>query len=331
MTVLGLHHITLGCSDAQKTIDFYVGVLGLRFVKRTVNFDDPTTYHLYFGDELGNPGTAVTFFEWGRMPHGHPGVGGTHHFALGVKSGAGMLRWKRRLTDNGLTVDGPAKYDGLSEICFRDPDGVILKIVTEDASASGDVWSEPITEIDAEMALDQGMHHVTAISSNLERTNAFYSDLLGLKRISEGSAPDDPDPETRQWVWQAEVGQGRQIRYFEKDPHKSGRARIGVGQTHHFAFVVPDDDSQRQWRDRLLRAGIPVSPVMDRMYFKSIYTRDPDGHVMELATAGPGFAVDEDPAHLGEDLKLPPWLEADRPMIASALRSVTIPSQGQIR
>lgn len=322
MTVLGLHHITLGCADAQRTIDFYTGVLGLRFVKRTVNFDDPGTYHLYFGDDLGRPGTAITFFEWPRVREGHPGIGGTHHFAMSVPTHSALLRWQRRLSDHGLHIQGPVSHEGLHEICFRDPDGVILKIVTEDASGDArQEWTAP------DMALSQGLHHITAISSNLERTKAFYGDLLGMNLVQQGTSPDQPN--VPEWVWAGQGGMG-QIRTIQPDPQRGPRARIGVGQTHHFALAVPDDETQLEWRERLIAAGLSVSPVMDRMYFHSIYTRDPDGHIVELATNGPGFAADEDPAHLGEALKLPSWLETHRQQIATGLRPVTIPERGSL-
>src|SRR5574341_1558104 len=130
MTILGLHHITLGSADAQRTIDFYPGVIGQRFAKRTVNFDDPTSYHLYFGDEVGSPGSAITFFEWPGAPRGYPGIGGTHHFALQVGDSNGLIKWKRRLTDFGLPVTGPLDRHYFRSIYFNDPDGTILEIAT---------------------------------------------------------------------------------------------------------------------------------------------------------------------------------------------------------
>ena len=355
MTVLGLHHITLVCSDAQRTVDFYTRVLGQRFVKKTVNFDDPLSYHLYFGDELGRPGTAITFFEWRGAPRGYPGIGGTHHFALQVADYAGLLKWKRRLTDLGIEIEGPLDRLYFKSIYFRDPDGVILEIATQgpgwtmdeaaerigteyreppremvvrnrdEARIKAETWNESVPEITAEMKLAQGMHHITAIGTDIARTHAFFGELLGMRRVKMTSNFDDPT--SAHWYWG--VGDGRPgtlITYFERDPRKERRAQMGAGQTHHFALAVSDAETQLEWREKLVRAGLPVSPVMDRIYFKSIYTRDPDGHIVELATAGPGFNVDEDAANLGTNLKLPPWLEKNRGEIESNLQPIIVPA-----
>jgi glyoxalase family protein len=356
MTIQGIHHITLGCTDAQRTIDFYTQVLGQRFVKKTVNFDDPGgTYHLYFGDELGRPGSAITFFEWPNAARGYPGIGGTHHFALRVADYDGLLKWKRRLTDLGLSVEGPLDRHYFVSIYFNDPDGTIIEIATDgpgwtkdeapdslgtayrqpppemivanrdEARIQAETWPEPVPEITAEMALRQGMHHITAIGTDIERTHAFFGELLGMRRVKMTSNFDDPD--SAHWYWG--VGDGRPgtlITYFERDPAKERRMRMGAGQTHHFALSVPDEETQLVWRAKLLEAGYRVSPVRDRVYFKSIYTNDPDGHIVELATAGPGFLVDEDVAALGQRLQLPPWLEQQRSEIEQTLRPVTAPS-----
>jgi glyoxalase family protein len=328
MTILGLHHITLGCSDAQQTIDFYTGILGLRFVKRTINFDDPGTYHLYFGDQAGSPGSAVTFFEWPGVPKGHPGIGGTHHFALTVPNIETVNWWKDRLEILKIAIEGPYEIADGQEICFRDPDGVIVKLTSDANAIPRSSAEEDISAIPSEMALSHGMHHITAFSSDLARTDAFYQGLLGLTRLSE--LPSHDQPGQMEWAWGHESGTGGEIRYAEMNPANRKNARIGAGQTHHFAFAVADDDVQEEWQHTLVSAGLSVSPVMNRMYFKSIYTRDPDGHVVELATAGPGFDADEDAAHLGETLKLPPWLEGQREGITARLRTITIPEQGGI-
>lgn len=336
MNLLGLHHITLGCSDAQRTIDFYTVVLGLRFIKLTVNFDDPFAYHIYFGDDLGRPGTAVTFFEWPGVPRGHPGIGGTHHFSLQVADYDGLLKWKRRLTDLGVKVNGPTDHAYFAGITFSDPDGALLEIATrgpgwkvaevyETQEGRDRSWPEPVPEITQDMALAQGMHHITTISSDLGRAHTFYGDLLGMERVVMTSDLDSPD--SAHWIWGAGEGEpGTLITSFERDPANEPRARIGVGQTHHFALAVPDEDAQLVWREKLVEAGFKVSPVMDRLYFKSIYTRDPDGHIVELATMGPGFTVDEALEHLGTRLMLPPWYESQREQIEAGLKPVRIPT-----
>jgi glyoxalase family protein len=173
------------------------------------------------------------------------------------------------------------------------------------------------------MALTRGMHHITAISSDLGRTHAFFGDLLGLRRVKMTSNFDDPA--SAHWYWGDASGRpGTLITYFERHPTEARRARMGVGQTHHFALAVATDDEQHAWRDRLVSEGLRVSPVMDRVYFHSIYTNDPDGHIVELATAGPGFAVDEDWEALGSTLQLPPWLERQRAPIEATLKPVEV-------
>ena len=317
-------------------------------MKQTVNFDDPRAYHLYFGDQTGRPGTVVTFFEWKHAAKGAPGIGGTHHLALQVRDYDGLLRWKRRLTDLGLRVTGPYDRHYFTSIYFHDPDGTILEIATlgpgwtvdEEPDALGmkflpppaemlvrnrdeeriraETWPEPVETIPAEYSLHGGMHHITAIGSDIQRTHAFFGELLGLRRVKMTSNFDDPN--SAHWYWGSGEGRpGTILTYFERDPKKEPRVRMGAGQTHHFAFAVADEQIQLEWREKLIKAGLSVTPVMDRIYFKSIYTHDPDGHIVELATAGPGFTMDEEKANLGQSLQLPPWLENDRKEIQANL------------
>jgi glyoxalase family protein len=169
------------------------------------------------------------------------------------------------------------------------------------------------------------MHHITAIGSDIERTHTFFGELLGMQRVKMTSNFDDPH--SAHWYWGADNGQpGTLITYFERDPQVEPWVKMGRGQTHHFALAVADDDTQLAWREKLLRSGIQVTPVQDRIYFKSIYMRDPDGHIVEIATAGPGFDVDEDVAALGTALKLPPWLEPHRLAIENGLKPLAVPA-----
>lgn len=355
MSILGIHHITLICRDAQRTVDFYSDVLGLRFVKRTVNFDDPGSYHLYFGDEAGHPGSAVTFFERPDAKRGLHGIGGTHHFALAVEDYDRLLKWKRRLTDLGVTVRGPYDRKYFTSIYMDDPDGVIVEIATKGPGFTADeaaeslgladqmpptehthtarseediarlTWAEPVPEITADMALMQGMHHITAIASDIMRTNDFYSGVLGMALVKRTFNFDDLN--SRHWYWGVDGGKpGTIITYFERDPKRTRIAQIGAGTAHHFALAVADEDEQLMWREKLMSADIPVSPVKDRTYFKSIYTRDPDGYTVEIATVGPGFDVDEPLDSLGSALKLPPQLEAQRVQLESTLKPLTVPA-----
>jgi len=349
MTILGIHHITAVCRDARRTVRFYRDVLGQRLVKQTVNFDAPESHHLYFGDHTGQPGTVLTFFAWPGARAGQTGVGGTHHLALTTRDDATLLQWKRRLCDLGIAVDGPYDRHYFHSIYFRDPDGLIIEIATagpgwtidEPASALGTefqappaemlvrnrdetriaalTWPEPVPAITTAMALDQGMHHITIIGADIARTHWFFGELLGMRRVKMTANFDDPD--SAHWYWGVGDGApGTLITSFERDPRRAGRAQLGAGQTHHFALAVADEATQLQWRERLLDAGLRVSPVMDRVYFRSIYCQDPDGHIVEIATATPGFAVDEPVTALGTRLQLPPWLEPQRERIEAGLQ-----------
>jgi len=351
MSILGLHHITIISSDAQCTADFYTRVLGLRMVKKTVNFDQPTSYHLYFGDEKGSPGTAITFFEWPDAPKGLSGVGGTHHLALRVPTKDGLLKWKRRLSDMDIRVDGPFDRHYFESIYFKDPDGLILEIATDGPGFAVDedeigtthkpppqemmvanrdaetitaiTWPEPVPTVTADMALLQGMHHITAIGENIDRTNRFYTDVLGIRRVKMTDNFDDPN--SAHWYWGDDEGKpGTLITYFERDPKSTRYAQMGRGLTHHFAFAVENEDVQREYQKKLSSAGYRVSQILNRDYFKSIYTNDPDGHIVELATLGPGFLVDEDENELGTNLKLPKWLEHQRDQIEPKLQPITV-------
>lgn len=349
--ILGLHHVTLVASNAQRTVDFYSRVLGLRLVKTTVNFDDPGSYHLYFADEAGGAGTVVTFFEWPNAPRGRTGIGGTHHFALRVADRDALLRWKRRLTDLGLRVIGPYDRNYFASLYVRDPDGLIVEIATDgpglgwdepvggaslqeppadkirggrdEAAIAALTWPEPVPLIDPAMQLTRGMHHITAMTANIERTHEFLGDVLGMSRVKMTENFDDPG--TRHWYWgTADARPGSLVTYLER-PASERRARMGAGQGHHYALAVANEETQLQFRDRLLEAGLHVSPVMDRVYFKSIYTKDPDGHIVELATMGPGFLIDEPLTSTGSALRLPPWLEAHRDQIARQLQDIDRP------
>lgn len=349
--ITGLHHITLVASDARRTAEFFTRVLGLRLVKKTVNFDDPGSYHLYFGDETGSPGSAITYFEWPGAGRGSPGIGGTHHFALTVADRDGLLMWKRRLTDHGVHVTGPMNRHYFESLYFTGPDGEIIEIATRGPGMSADAgdglpddaqrtppepllkgardegaiaaetWPEPVPEIVPAMRLDQGMHHISAMSSDVGRTSAFLEGVLGIPLVKKQRNFDDLG--MLHWYWSNDGGRpGTLLTYFGMDPERTRRARMGAGQTHHYALAVPDDATQLDMRERLLAANLKVSAVMDRTYFKSIYTADPDGHIVEIATATPGFAVDEPVETLGQSLRLPTWLEGHRATLEKSLKPI---------
>ena len=350
LVTAGFHHVTMVSADAQRTLDFYRDVLGLRMVKRTVNFDDPGAYHLYFGaDRAGSPGTILTFFEWPDAPRGNPGTGGVHHVALGVEDEDGLLRWKRRLTDAGVHVSGPYDRRWFHSLYFRDPDGQILEIATrgpgyaldepadalgraeirpgpenlagerDEAAIAARTWEEPVPEVTPGMRLS-GIHHISAITDDVRRADEFYRAALGLSLVKRTVNQDDP--RMPHWFWAHYDGRAvaphSSMTLFGFPPN-GRRARGGVGQTHHVAFRARDDEQQREWRDHLLSLGVQVSPVMERDYFRSIYFHAPDGLLLEIATDGPGFTVDEPEAQLGGALQLPDWLEDDRRRIEAGL------------
>jgi glyoxalase family protein len=321
LSTLGFHHVTMVSTDARRTLAFYRDLLGMDLVKQTVNFDDPGAYHLYFGRAPGRPGTLLTFFEWPGSRPGQWGVGGVHHVALGVESAEAQLRWKRRLTDAGVPVSGPLDRGYFTSIYFSDPDGQILEIATrgpgytidEPLDALGQrlvtppsdrlpagrdertiraaKHPEPVPEVTPDMALF-GLHHVTAITDDLERAHDFLAEALGLSLIKRTLNQDDG--RTEHWFWAhrdgAEIGPSWTLFGW---PGSNHRARPGAGQTHHVAFRAESDEQQAAWRDHLRSLDIDVTEVRDRQYFRSIYFNAPDGMLFEIATDGPGFAVDE--------------------------------------
>ncbi len=349
----GFHHITMVSSNAPRTLAFYGELLGLPMVKQTVNFDDPGSYHLYFGQEEGRPGTILTFFEWPRSRRGGWGVGGVHHLALGVERPEAQLKWKRRLQDAGVAVSGPLDRGYFTSIYFTDPDGQILEIATrgpgyaideprealgqtlikpdasrlpegrDEEAIAARTHPEPVPEITRDMEL-QGIHHITGITDDLERGGEFLEAALGLRLVKQTLNQDDS--RTRHYFWARY--DGRTVA-----PHSSltlfgwhgstYRSRSGTGQTHHVAFRTDSREELEAWRDHLLSLEVRVSTVMDRKYFESIYFQAPDGLLLEIATDGPGFRVDEDAGSLGQDLQLPAWLEPRRESILAELRPLT--------
>jgi len=348
----GFHHVTMVSADAARTVGFYRDLLGLELVKLTVNFDDPSSWHLYFGTRSGAPGTLLTFFEWPDARRGRWGVGGVHHVALSVEDAGAQLKWKRRLSDAGVGVAGPYDRGYFRSIYFTDPDGQILEIATagpgyaidEPADALGRsevaqpserlrgsrdeaairriTHPEPVPDVTPDMALG-GIHHVTGITDDISRAADFYEAALGLSLVKRTVNQDDAA--TPHWFWARYDGDsvtpGSSMTLFEwaGSPHAS---RMGTGQTHHIAFRARDAGQQSAWREHLLELGLGVTEVRDRVYFRSIYFRAPDGLLCEIATDGPGFTVDEPAGSLGSGLRLPPWLEDDRERIAAALRPI---------
>jgi catechol 2,3-dioxygenase-like lactoylglutathione lyase family enzyme len=307
----GIHHVTAITDDAQKNIDFYCGVLGLRLVKLTVNFDDPGSYHLYYGDDLGRPGTIMTFFAW---PGGHRGQVGPPQViatAFAVPQSA-ISYWSDRLDKNEIATEPIFQRFGDQVLSFSDPDGLPLEIIAT-ASPGG----EPPTAgpSPSESAI-RGFHGVTIAEEGYERTARLLTDVMG---------------------YQLEHREDNRFRYRIKNSDglatcvdlvcapDARRGRMGTGVVHHVAFRTPGDSEQQQWLETITGLGFNSSPVMDRNYFHSIYFREPGGVLFEIATDTPGFAIDEPAAELGTHLKLPRQFEPIREKIEKALPQITLP------
>jgi len=307
MSVNGIHHVTAIAGNAQGNVDFYTGVLGLRLVKRTVNFDDPLTYHLYYGTEMGAPGTILTFFAWPNAFAGRAGSGQVNATALAVPKGA-LGWWEERFKSLRVTHDLRVKRFGDEVLPFLDGDGMQLELVAVDDERAP--WKGG--GVPEEVAI-RGIHGVTAHEEGYEMTAELLTQTLLFTLAGQ---------------------EGNRFRY--KAGSKAGfvdvlctpdgpRARGGAGAVHHIAWRVPNDADQLAWRQTLVSAGMNVSPVLDRQYFHSIYFREPGGVLFEIATDAPGFATDEPAEKLGQGLRLPPWLEGVREQIEKGLEPITLP------
>jgi glyoxalase family protein len=308
----GLHHVTAIAGQPQPNIDFYTGVLGLRLVKLTVNFDDPTTYHLYYGDGQGHPGTILTFFPWPGAPRGRIGTGQLTVTSFAIPEPS-LSYWRERLRKRGVEFECGQSDFGEDRIFFRDPDGLQLELVSTTQAEPDRVWERG--PVPADHAV-RGFHHVTVSENGHELTASLLTDTLGFRQVGR---------------------EGNRFRYAVADGSSStmidlvcapeGRpGRVAVGTVHHVAWRTATDDEQVHWRDTLIARQCDVTPVIDRQYFHSIYFREPGGVLFEIATDPPGFATDEDIEHLGSSLKLPPWLESARPDLERLLPPVRLPS-----
>ena len=307
----GLHHVTAIASDPQRNLDFYVGLLGLRFVKRTVNFDDPGSYHFYFGDNRGTPGTILTFFPWPGARRGFRGTGQieTTAFAISPES---VSYWLDRFKEHHVTAEKIFRF-GEEGIRFIDPDGLLLELIASSCLARMEPW--PDSPVPAEHAV-RGFHSVSAALEGYERTARLLTESFGYRLIDESgnrfrfASPDDSAP-------------GRIVDLLCLPD--TGRGRVADGSVHHIAFRAKDDAEQLQWREHLVDLGYNVTPVMDRVYFHSIYFREPGGVLFEIATEPPGFTLDEKVEELGPHLRLPPWMESARSQIQQILPSIQLP------
>lgn len=313
-TISGLHHVTAICADAQTNLDFYGGVLGMRLVKQTVNFDDPFSHHLYYGDELGRPGTILTFFAWSGAPKAQHGNKAVEATALAVPLGA-LEWWQNYLSEKQIAWTSPPARWGEELLAFHDPDGLRLEIVATARAAAGHPWQNgPIEEPYA----IRGLHSVTIAAEATAHTAQVLERTLGYKvpvALANG--------ETNRLRF--EIGQGIGSIIDIACVPDAPRATTGAGGVHHIAFRVASGAEQTRFHAVLSRDGFNVSPVMDRSYFESIYFREPGGVLFEIATDVPGFTSDESAPSLGMSLRLPPQLESYRAQIEARLSKIQVP------
>jgi glyoxalase family protein len=306
----GIHHVTAIAGDPQRNIDFYASFLGLRLVKLTVNYDDPETYHLYYGDEDGHPGTILTFFPWPGAPAGGKGVGQatTTSFSIPRES---LGFWMDRLQGHKVPFDGPTERFDEQLISFTDPDGLNLELVAR-AGESHSGWSGgPISKDHA----IRGFSGVTLSEEGYERTSSLLTKTMGFNLVKQ---------EGDRFRYAAGGGgPGALVDILCQPDARPGV--VSVGTVHHVAWRTPDDEQQKLWREDLVRAGLNVTPIIDRRYFHSIYFREPGGILFEIATDPPGFAVDERKEELGTRLMLPPQLEPFREQLSQGLPPVKLP------
>jgi glyoxalase family protein len=299
MKLEGIHHITAITEDAQRNVDFYAGVLGLRLVKKTVNQDNPTVYHLFFADEGGDPGSDLTFFEYPGVAPGRAGAGMVHRVVWRVASDDSLAFWAERLSANGIESE---RED--SSLRFSDPEGLDHELLVVDVPDAPLVADHP--DIPAELAL-QGFHAVRAYGDAPEASSGLLA-ALEFERVGDS--------------WEARGEKRGGLYVFDEPPAERGLQ--GAGSVHHVAWAsLPDE--HMQWRDKAISAGAQPTPEIDRFYFRSVYFREPSGVLFELATTGPGFTVDEPLEHLGEKLSLPPDYEHLRAEVEPKLRPVRNP------
>lgn len=315
LTFPGVHHITAICGDPQRNIDFYVELLGLRLVKRTVNFDDPGTYHFYYGDGLGSPGTVMTFFPWilppGVSARGRQGTGQVTVTSFWIPE-TSVDYWIDRLAAEAIPFDGPSTRFDETVIAFRDPDGLVLELVARPGGKLRAPWKEG--PVPTEHAI-VGFAGATFSLADHVPTARLLTETMGFRPVGqEGSR------------FRFQVGEGPDAAMIDLLSEPDGEpGRVGIGTVHHIAWRALTGDDQLAWQRVLTQAGFHVTPVQDRNYFESVYFRERGGVLFEIATDPPGFTRDETPEELGSGLKLPPWLEPHREQIERSLPDIRLP------
>ncbi|HEX3053607.1 MAG TPA: ring-cleaving dioxygenase [Aggregatilineaceae bacterium] len=314
----GIHHVTAVSGKIAVNAAFYTEVLGLRLVKKSVNQDDVKAYHLFYADKVGTPGTDMTFFDWPQTGQDKRGTDSIALTAFRVNGQEALEYWARRLDDYQVERQEIDSFAGHDTLRFVDPEGQRLMLVDDGgAPYEGVIWDG--SDVPAPYAL-RGFYGVMLSVPRLDWIEPILTDVLGLRRELRMPTPDSGDVTI---YAMDEGGPGRELWVIEQ--RNETVARLGAGGVHHVAFRVADDDQQHEWHERLTKAGLPVSPVIDRFYFHSIYFRISNGILFEIATDGPGFAADEEPEKLGEKLALPPFLEPYRDQIEANLKPIVVP------
>jgi glyoxalase family protein len=302
----GLHHVTAITGDAPGNLRFYTEALGLRLVKKTVNQDDVSAYHLFYADAEAHPGTDVTFFDWPWAVRNQHGVPEISPIALRVAGDAALEYWQERFAE----LEIPARLEG-GRLGFEDPEGQRLELVPDGGAPGGSAWSD--TDVPSEHQI-KGLHGVGLASAQPQVTADVLTQVMGFRLAEEHEHPEGG----REYSFEVGPGgPGTEVTLWL--PSNPLRSKQGRGGVHHVAFRVPDEDVHEAWRERVASTGLQVTPVIDRFYFKSIYFREPGGNLFEIATDGPGFATDESLDQLGTHLSLPPFLEPRRQEIEAGL------------
>jgi glyoxalase family protein len=312
MSVNGLHHVTCIASNPQKNLDFYAGILGMRLVKKSVNQDDPSTYHLFYADAEGRPGTDITFFPWQHMQPARKGVGLATEVQLAVAADT-LPYWQKRFEQYGVKIGELETRFGEKVLPFKDYDGLELALVELSNQRAFTPWEKSSVPEDKQVI---GLHGARMWQRTLEQSANFLTDTLGF----------DYQGHEKGWHRYTVNGGGSGNFVDIQELPNLGRGQWGTGSIHHLAWRVDDTAHEMQVREAVAKAGRRPTDQIDRFWFRSVYFMEPGGVLFELATDGPGFAVDEDPSKLGESLVLPPWLEPHRAQIEAGLPIIQLKS-----
>lgn len=317
MQLDGIHHVTAVSAKIAGNVDFYTQVLGLRLVKKSVNQDDVSAYHLFYADKLGSPGTDMTFFDWPRIG---PNVGGTDSIAgtaFRVNGQQALEFWITRFEELGVAQGKLSEFAGRRLLPFEDPEGQQLYLVDDQAADyAGEIWPRP--DIPEGFAL-RGFYSIVLSMPSVEQLDGIFTEILNFETAAQAKWLDGQSEATIYSTRQG-GGPGREVWLLEQP--EAGIGRLGAGGTHHVAFRVKDFETEKEWRNHLIDSGLHVSGLIDRFWFRSIYFRVSNGILFEIATDGPGFAIDEELESLGEKLVLPPFLEARRGEIEAGLTPI---------